>query len=393
VTASGNIVASVTHAKANAKSSGHTSSPKTGLPLSGITYFHQNFVNTTNMTTNAAGALNTQYYYKPFGEMYATSGQPTTPYTFGSKELDETGLYYFSSRYYDPVTTRFISADNQPGGSIYQSDALNRYAYTLNDPIKYYDPSGHELGFLEIGIVLGIEAVGAVVTDGAALPEEVALDASMAKAGEEVGADFLNALRETRASGQVSDEQCISIYKAKRSALSTGSQYDIHPSGLGTEDSERIIGRDVHGNEVFNNVGSADEVSLQQEIGKAANYKIPAYRDFFPNTDDLQTIGQSMERTKGIGGFKFALSFDDYSLRISHNYLDDFVKHSLLTGEGREGRDVFTAGTVDIENGNLIIRNWSGHYHPSKESIRMADPIWRMMRNSGYLNFNGIIYQ
>ncbi len=394
ITAPGNIVASVTHAKPNTKSARQQTPAAAGLPQSGITYFHQNFVNTTNITTNASGAVSSQYHYKPFGEQYSVSGTSDARYTFGSKEMDETGLYYFSSRYYDPVTTRFISADNQLGGSRYQNDALNRYAYTLNDPVKYYDPSGHALGFLEIGLVLGIEAVGAVVTDGAALPEEIALDATMIEAGEEVGVDFLNALRETRASGQVSNEQCISIYKAKRSALLPGgSQYEIHPGGLGIEDDPRTIGRDIHGNDVFNNIGSADAVSLQYEIAEAANYKNPNYADLFPNTDDLQRIGGAMERTKGFGGFKFALSFDDYSLRISHNYLDDYVKHSLLTGEGREGRDVFTAGTVDIENGNLIIRNYSGHYRPNKESLKMADPIWRMMRNNGYLNFNNIIYQ
>ncbi|NRA24963.1 MAG: hypothetical protein HRU08_10920, partial [Oleispira sp.] len=32
-------------------------------------------------------------------------------YSFSSKEEDGSGLYYFEARYYDPVTTRFVSPD------------------------------------------------------------------------------------------------------------------------------------------------------------------------------------------------------------------------------------------------------------------------------------------
>jgi hypothetical protein len=46
------------------------------------------------------------------------------------------------ARWYDPELGRFISADSivpNPGNP----QALNRYSYTLNDPLKYTDPSGH----------------------------------------------------------------------------------------------------------------------------------------------------------------------------------------------------------------------------------------------------------
>ncbi len=55
-----------------------------------------------------------------------------------------TGLYYYNARYYDPTLHRFIQADTiVPDPSDPQT--LNRYAYTLNNPVKYTDPTGHKV--------------------------------------------------------------------------------------------------------------------------------------------------------------------------------------------------------------------------------------------------------
>jgi len=52
------------------------------------------------------------------------------------------GLMYYGARYYDPTLGRFVSADTLvPNAGNPQS--LNRYAYVLNNPVKYADPSGH----------------------------------------------------------------------------------------------------------------------------------------------------------------------------------------------------------------------------------------------------------
>lgn len=66
-----------------------------------------------------------------------------TAYTFTGQRLDErVGLMYYGARYYDPRLGRFLSADAivpDPG----DPQGLNRYSYTLNNPIKYRDSSGH----------------------------------------------------------------------------------------------------------------------------------------------------------------------------------------------------------------------------------------------------------
>ena len=55
--------------------------------------------------------------------------------------MDNTGLYYYGARYYDPVIGRFISADILVQ-SYRNPQALNRYSYTINNPLKYIDPTG-----------------------------------------------------------------------------------------------------------------------------------------------------------------------------------------------------------------------------------------------------------
>ncbi|WP_342592578.1 RHS repeat-associated core domain-containing protein [Cohnella thailandensis] len=54
----------------------------------------------------------------------------------------EVGLYYLRARYYDPYVGRFISRDSYEG----QADdpmSLNRYTYTHNNPLIFWDPTGH----------------------------------------------------------------------------------------------------------------------------------------------------------------------------------------------------------------------------------------------------------
>jgi RHS repeat-associated protein len=58
------------------------------------------------------------------------------------------GLYFYNARWYDPSLGRFTQPDSlipQPGSPL----AWDRYAYTLNNPVNYTDPTGNmpdELG-------------------------------------------------------------------------------------------------------------------------------------------------------------------------------------------------------------------------------------------------------
>jgi RHS repeat-associated protein len=60
----------------------------------------------------------------------------------GHEHLDEFSLINMNGRMYDPQTTRFLSPDpfiTDPGNPA----GYNPYAYVLNNPLKYTDPSGY----------------------------------------------------------------------------------------------------------------------------------------------------------------------------------------------------------------------------------------------------------
>jgi RHS repeat-associated protein/uncharacterized repeat protein (TIGR01451 family) len=97
----------------------------------------------TNVTANSSGAQISKLLYKPWGETRFTSGTTPTTWRFTGQREDATiGLYFYNARYLDPQLGRFTQADTivpEPGNP----QALNRYAYVLNNPVRYTDPTGH----------------------------------------------------------------------------------------------------------------------------------------------------------------------------------------------------------------------------------------------------------
>jgi RHS repeat-associated protein len=69
-------------------------------------------------------------------------GLPTDRRYTGQRWDGGLGLYDYRARYYDPALGRFIQPDPLvPDPANPQS--LNRYAYVLNNPMRYTDPSGY----------------------------------------------------------------------------------------------------------------------------------------------------------------------------------------------------------------------------------------------------------
>jgi filamentous hemagglutinin len=60
------------------------------------------------------------------------------------------GLLFYRARFYAPALGRFLSADPIVP-DVKNPQALNRYAYVVNNPLKYNDPSGH--CFLVCGLI------------------------------------------------------------------------------------------------------------------------------------------------------------------------------------------------------------------------------------------------
>ena len=100
----------------------------------------------TSVTANSSGSKVAELRYNPWGGTRYTSGTTPTSYQFTGQRNDSyIGLYFYNARMYDPALGRFISPDSiVPAPQNPQT--LNRYAYTRNNPIKYNDPTGHDVG-------------------------------------------------------------------------------------------------------------------------------------------------------------------------------------------------------------------------------------------------------
>ena len=108
-------------------------------------YYHSDHLGSATVMTNREGNFIQHYGYTAFGnERYKNNAQAfsvTNRYT-GQQIDEDTGLYFYGSRYYDPQLGRFIQADTiVPSANT--SQALNRYTYVNNNPLKFTDPLGH----------------------------------------------------------------------------------------------------------------------------------------------------------------------------------------------------------------------------------------------------------
>ena len=82
--------------------------------------------------------------YYPFGRTAVASPQAAFKVSrqfTGQIKDDETGLYYYNARYYDPELGRFIQADTTIP-DIGNPQSYNRYSYVLNNPLRNTDPTG-----------------------------------------------------------------------------------------------------------------------------------------------------------------------------------------------------------------------------------------------------------
>jgi RHS repeat-associated protein len=79
--------------------------------------------------------------YLPYGKERSATGTAKTDRGWvGQFEDTSTGLAYLNARYYDPAIGRFISAD--PIFRPETPQTINPYAYGLNNPSSFTDPSG-----------------------------------------------------------------------------------------------------------------------------------------------------------------------------------------------------------------------------------------------------------
>jgi len=114
------------------------------LNSNGLTkYYHANNVDSVKVVTDEAGAAISRTEYLPYGETFAREGDLTFAPKYNGQALDqESDLYFFNARHYDPEIARFVTADTVTDGPM-TVKGWNRYMYVGGNPIMYKDPTGH----------------------------------------------------------------------------------------------------------------------------------------------------------------------------------------------------------------------------------------------------------
>ena len=124
-------------------------------------YVHTDHLGSWNVVTDRYRRIVHQYYFDAWGDAKIVDGdgisvnKPLFDRGFtGHEHHYDFGLINMNGRMYDPYTSMFLSPDNY----IQAPDNLqsfNRYAYCLNNPLKYTDPSG-EFWHIIAGAALGV---------------------------------------------------------------------------------------------------------------------------------------------------------------------------------------------------------------------------------------------
>ena len=121
-------------------------------------YYHPDHLGSSSYITNLDGEVSQHIEYVPFGEVFIEERNNTwnTPYLFNAKEFDEeTGMYYYGARYYEPRLSLWISTDPLEE----ESPIITTYGFCHNNPLILIDPDGMGDYFNEKGVWLGSDGM------------------------------------------------------------------------------------------------------------------------------------------------------------------------------------------------------------------------------------------
>ena len=106
-----------------------------------IYFYHSDLLGSTSYITDKDGNATQFVCYKPYGEALVDEHNTSyeQPWKFNGKELDnETGLYYYGARYYEPTLALWYGVDVLAEKTTEKSG----YVFCSNNPINRIDNNG-----------------------------------------------------------------------------------------------------------------------------------------------------------------------------------------------------------------------------------------------------------
>ncbi len=187
-------------------------------------FYHSDHLGSSSFITNLDGEVVQHIEYVPFGEVFIEERNNVwnTPYLFNAKELDEeTGMYYYGARYYEPRLSLWISTDPMQE----KTPGCTSYAYCSNKPIIATDPDGN-WAFL-IPLVKGV--VGGVIDISAQISVGMANDMTFSEAFDNV--DWTSVGAATVLSATLSPGMSTGATVAVGTVIAADAAVDINTNG------------------------------------------------------------------------------------------------------------------------------------------------------------------
>ena len=123
-------------------------------------FYHSDHLGSSSLITDASGNVTQQIDYLPYGEVFLEKRADVdyhTPYRFNGKELDEeTGLYYYGARYYNPRLSIWYATDPQQE----KYPSIASYGYCTSNPVALLDYDGRSPVYGVNGAFLGVDDQG-----------------------------------------------------------------------------------------------------------------------------------------------------------------------------------------------------------------------------------------
>ena len=257
---------------------------------------------------NEYGTHVATYAYDAWGNMtYCNAGTDVAyinPFLYRGYYYDsESGLYYLMSRYYDTQIGRFISPDMPDYLAPDTVGGVDLYAYGLNNPVTYVDPTGHfAIASLLISMTLGALASGLISTltqlgtTGTVDPAKVAVSALFG--GASAGLSFIGI---GGVLGQFAIQGALSVGESITTDLLEGNTID--GDAIGGYVLDFLVGG------ALGAIGSKDSFKEFKRIGQIENSL-------------TGLVGRSFKKK----GFKEAFKTLG---KKSGKYVDDFLKPTV----------------------------------------------------------------
>nr|HBI9692659.1 type IV secretion protein Rhs [Elizabethkingia anophelis]HBI9696679.1 type IV secretion protein Rhs [Elizabethkingia anophelis]HBI9700802.1 type IV secretion protein Rhs [Elizabethkingia anophelis] len=126
-------------------------------------FLHKDYLGSILAISDEEGNLVQEVHFDAWGRL-ATGGTNLLDRGYTSHEhFEDIGIIHMNGRLYDPLLRRFLNADENIQDP-YNTQVYNKYAYVINNPLIYNDPSGEIFGIDDL--IISAIIIGAMISAG-----------------------------------------------------------------------------------------------------------------------------------------------------------------------------------------------------------------------------------